>query len=210
MDITVDPKLFRIIFFIPFLLISLAVHEFAHAYFAHKFGDNTAKDAGRLTLNPIKHLDLFGSIILPAISLVSGFAVIGWAKPVPVNRNNFGNPRRDDIIVSIAGPISNFVLANLILIVMVVLPGDSKIIDYLWLPMFFNVLLFYFNLLPIPPLDGSHILTGFLSNQAKQYYYNLAKYSIIILLLLIYSPLWRYFIELVQGTVNLLVLFYSP
>ncbi len=204
MDITINPRLFYIMVFIPFFLISLAVHEFSHAYFAYRFGDNTAKNEGRLTLNPLKHLDLFGSIIIPAISLLSGFAVIGWAKPVPVNHHNFKNPVRDDIIVSTAGPISNLMLAVLFSILLNYLPSESRLINYLYMPFIFNIFLFYFNLLPIPPLDGSHVLNHLLPPHLKPIFISISRYSLIILMLLIYSPLWKYFLSLIEWTSNLL------
>ena len=110
-NIQVSERLISFLLFIPIFLLSLTVHELAHAFTAYKKGDNTAKNAGRLTLNPIKHLDIVGSVIMPFASFASGFLLIGWAKPVPVNRNNFKNPLKDDAIVSFAGPLSNFVLA---------------------------------------------------------------------------------------------------
>ena len=95
--------------------ISIAVHEFAHALLANRLGDNTAKNQGRLTLNPFKHADLIGTVIMPLASFASGFALIGWAKPVPIDRRNFKNPFKDDAVVSFAGPLSNFVLAVILL-----------------------------------------------------------------------------------------------
>lgn len=205
MDITINPRLYYIAVFIPFFLISLGIHEFSHAYFAHKLGDNTAKNDGRLTLNPLKHLDLFGSIIIPAISLFSGFAVIGWAKPVPVNPNNFKNKVRDDIIVSVAGPLSNLIFAIILSVVLNGLPTESGISNYLYMPFFFNIFLFYFNLLPIPPLDGSHVMNNLLPYNYKQYYLSVSRYSLIILMLFIYSPLWKYFLVVVEATARVLL-----
>ena len=120
MDIQVSEKLILFVSFLPIFLISLAVHEFSHAYIAHKYGDNTAKDHGRLTLNPFKHLDLIGSVAMPLLSFFSGFMLIGWAKPVPVNRNNLRNPLLDDAKVSVAGPISNFILAILCFLLIII------------------------------------------------------------------------------------------
>jgi Zn-dependent protease len=206
MDITVNPRLFYIAAFIPFFLLSLGIHEFAHAFSAYKLGDDTAKQHGRLTLNPIKHLDLFGSIIIPAISLISGYAVIGWAKPVPVNPNNFKNPRRDDIIVSAMGPISNLIFAFVIFVFAKNFGGlKSDLFNYLYMPFFFNVFLFYFNLLPIPPLDGSHVLNNLLPAELSHYYRSAAKWSLVILMIFIYSPLWKYFISIVDVTARMIL-----
>ena len=158
-----------------------------------------------MTLNPFKHLDLFGSIIIPAISLFSGFAVIGWAKPVPVNPNNFRDPVRDDIMVSFAGPISNLAFALLLSVALNTVPPGSGLSNYLYMPFFFNLFLFYFNLLPIPPLDGSHVLNNLLPERYKHFYFSIARYSLIILMLFIYSPLWKYFLAVVEFTARVLV-----
>ena len=152
MDINVNEKLIKLILLLPVFLISLAVHEFAHAWFANRFGDTTAKDKGRLTLNPIKHLDLFGSVIIPLMTFFSGGFIIGWAKPVPVNMRNFRNPFRDDAIVSIAGPMSNILLSILFMVVFILLReiniAGNLIMDIIWLAVVFNVFLCLFNLLP--------------------------------------------------------------
>lgn len=204
MDITVNPKLFRLLIFVPFFLLSLGIHEFAHAYTANKFGDDTAKNMGRLTLNPLKHLDLFGSIIIPLISMLSGFAIIGWAKPVPVNPNKFRNPQSNDIVVSIMGPISNLLFAVVLLFAMVIVPPSLK--EYLLLPVYFNVFLFYFNLIPLPPLDGSHIVNGLFPNSLyTRYFAQIARWSLLILMLFIYSPLWKYFMWLVNATLGAMI-----
>ena len=110
-EITIDEKFVRFLIFLPLFFLSLSIHEFAHAFFANKYGDDTAKNMGRLTLNPIKHIDLIGSVVMPVLAFTSGFALIGWAKPVPVNPNKFSRPYKDDLIVSAAGPVSNFILS---------------------------------------------------------------------------------------------------
>ena len=104
-DIQLSNRLISFLIFLPVFFLSIAVHEFSHALMANKFGDDTAKKLGRLTLNPIKHIDLIGSVIMPLASFASGFALIGWAKPIPVNRNNFRNSLKDDLVVSFAGPL---------------------------------------------------------------------------------------------------------
>ena len=110
-DIQVSERLIHFIYFLPIFLVSLAIHEFAHAFSAYRFGDSTAKNVGRMTMNPFKHLDLIGSIIMPLVSFATGSFLIGWAKPVPVNNNNFKNKRRDDAIVSFAGSLANLLFA---------------------------------------------------------------------------------------------------
>ena len=197
MDIEVNENLIKLILFLPVFLISLAAHEFAHAWFANRFGDSTAKDKGRLTLNPIKHLDLFGSVIIPLMTFMSGGFIIGWAKPVPVNMRNFRNPFRDDAIVSVAGPLSNILLSILFLVVFIIarelgLAGNI-IMDTIWLAVVFNVFLAMFNLLPIPPLDGSHLVFDLFPNKYTAKYLNLGLYGTLILVLFIFSPLWDLF-----------------
>lgn len=208
-DIQVSERLISFLLFIPIFLISLAVHEFAHAYFANQKGDSTAKDLGRMTLNPIKHLDLVGSIIMPIASFASGFILIGWAKPVPVNRNNFKNPHKDDVLVSFAGPASNILLALLFAIsfsffIQADSGQSSMVSSILWYGVIFNVFLFAFNLLPIPPLDGSHILYNLFPNKLTLKLLNLGIYGSILLLVFIYSPLWKYFFDVVKFIINIL------
>ena len=115
-NIQVSEKLISFLTFLPIFFISITFHEFAHALSAKLLGDTTAKQQGRLTLNPLKHIDLIGTIIMPIASFASGLALIGWAKPVPVNRKNFSSPFRDDALVSIAGPLSNLILAFIFLL----------------------------------------------------------------------------------------------
>jgi Zn-dependent protease len=182
--------------------LSLSIHEFAHALLAYKFGDNTAKNLGRLTLNPVKHADIVGSIIMPLASFASGFALIGWAKPVPVNRSNFKNHLRDDAVVSFAGPFSNFLLALLFFVLFWAaiswgLSTDKLFVNFLWYGVFLNIFLFAFNLLPFPPLDGSHILFDIFPNKFTAALLNIGFYGSIILLVFIYSPLWKYFMRAV-------------
>jgi len=177
------------------------VHEFSHALLASKLGDNTAKDLGRLTLNPFKHADIVGTLIMPIASFASGLVLIGWAKPVPINRANFKNHLRDDAIVSFAGPFSNFILSILFLAALAIslnFISDRYVINLLWYGVFFNLFLFAFNLLPFPPLDGSHILFDIFPNKFTAAILNLGLYGSIILLLFIYSPLWNYFMKVIN------------
>lgn len=144
--------------FIIVVLISLTVHEFAHAYSAYKLGDNTAKFLNRLNLDPRNHIDLFGAFMF----LIVG---IGWGKPVPVNPNNFSDPKRDNAIVSFAGPMTNFILAFLgFWIYNLSFVDNVYLIFFLENLIMLNIILGVFNLIPVPPLDGGHILVGVLPN----------------------------------------------
>ncbi len=207
-DIEISQKLISFLTFLPIFFISLAVHEFAHAFTASKLGDDTAKKQGRLTLNPFKHADLVGTIIMPLASFASGFALIGWAKPVPVDRRNLKNEFRDDAIVSFAGPFSNFLLAVVFYICFLIMINSTSGTQSFWLQVvwygvFFNVFLFAFNLIPLPPLDGSHILYDLIPNRFTAALLNLGFYGSIILLVFIYSPLWGYFMKAVTLILNL-------
>lgn len=208
MDITVSDKLISFLTFLPMFFLSITIHEFAHALIAHKLGDNTAKNIGRLTLNPFKHADLVGTFIMPLASFASGFALIGWAKPVPIDRRNFKNHLRDDALVSFAGPFSNFLLAVIFFIIFVIsynmnFPLHHYIVNIFWYGVFFNIFLFAFNILPIPPLDGSHILFDVFPNKFTAKILSLGLYGTIILLVFIYSPLWGYFMDAVNFILNI-------
>ena len=189
-------------------LVSIAVHEFAHALVASRLGDDTAKNQGRLTLNPLKHADLIGTIIMPLASFASGFALIGWAKPVPVDRSNFKNQLKDDAMVSFAGPLSNFALAVLFFVCFLFIINSSYgseryLVNIFWYGVFFNIFLFAFNLIPIPPLDGSHILFDLFPNRFTASIMKLGLYGSLILLFLIYSPLWGFFMKFINFILSL-------
>ncbi|MEO8399783.1 MAG: site-2 protease family protein, partial [Ignavibacteriaceae bacterium] len=194
----------------PMFFISITIHEFAHAYIASKLGDNTAKKLGRLTLNPFKHADLIGTVIMPIASFTSGIALIGWAKPVPIDRSNFKNHLRDDAVVSFAGPLSNFILSLIFFLAYIVtlnlsFSGQQYVENIFWYGVFFNIFLFLFNLLPFPPLDGSHILYDIFPNNFTAKILNLGFYGTIILLLFIYSPLWGFFTDLINFVLGLFI-----
>ncbi|MBW7996893.1 MAG: site-2 protease family protein [Candidatus Glassbacteria bacterium] len=188
---------------IPVLLFSVVVHECAHGLAAERAGDPTARLLGRITLNPMSHIDPVGSILVPILLLASNSTIFfAWAKPVPVNPRNFNEPRRDDIIVSIAGPISNILLAVtftvLLAIVVKVVPLDSsfwrspyfEVFHYgIWI----NLILAFFNLIPIPPLDGSHILENLLPYEAARKYAAIRPYGFMILLAALYFNLLTVF-----------------
>lgn len=181
------------------LVIAVVLHELAHGWVAYKMGDPTAKRAGRLTLNPIKHIDVFGSIILPAIMYVIGGAMFGFAKPVPYNPHYFKDIRKGEFLVGLAGPFSNFLQALIAAmcawLIVWNLPavGESfsllpwsTILYILYTFVRINLVLMFFNLLPIPPLDGSSIIAPFLSDRALEKYYRIQQYSMAILLLLFF------------------------
>ena len=177
---------------------AIICHEVAHGFAAYKLGDPTAKQAGRLTLNPLAHIDWFGTVALPAMLALMGGPVFGYAKPVPYNPSYFKDPRKGDLIVGLAGPAANLVLALLAagfmhLLMPVALGGlltnTAFSIFYLWfLPSFvlINLYLMFFNLLPIPPLDGSSIFAFFLPMKALPTYYKIQQYSFPIFLVLLF------------------------
>ena len=208
------------------LIFALSFHECAHAWAASQLGDQTARMLGRVTLNPIKHIDPLGSVILPLLSAFYGFPLIGWAKPTPVTARNLHNYKRDDMLITMAGPVSNLLVAVvslvLLLVVQAVLPGGQPsvllaigvvrhipdlpaaggslfpVVLILYSSVIINLLLFVFNLLPIPPLDGSRILGHYLPYRAAQAYERMGGFVNLILLYalmrtgvlsMLYSPL---------------------
>jgi len=175
------------LFSIIVLLYSVIIHEISHGWAALKLGDDTAERMGRLTLNPLPHLDLFGSILLPLMLLLSHTGIIfGWAKPVPYNPLKLRNPARDSALLALAGPASNFVLALIFGLLIRGLDHFSlglSLIPFLSLIVQVNLVLSIFNLLPIPPLDGSHIFFYFWPSPKLEIF--LSQYSFVILLIFI-------------------------
>ena len=197
----------RAIIAAPAILFALTVHEFFHAWTAHRFGDNTARDMGRLTLNPLAHLDFFGTLML----FVSQFR-FGWAKPVPVNPMNFRNARVADMWVAAAGPLSNMGLAIIFGLIFRVLAQSQMEIPeavaiFLILSVSINVSLAFFNLIPLFPLDGSHILRNLLPPQYDATLDRLNAFAPIILMAFIFlgafsfvlGPFIRFFVQLFSG-----------
>lgn len=174
------------------LLFSIIVHEVMHGLVALKFGDHTAKNAGRLTLNPLPHIDPIGSILVPLSLFIFGSPIMfGWAKPVPVNPFNFTNIRKGELYVASAGILANFGLAILAVLIFH-LSGFFHFYLLQALAIItikLNLVLAFFNLIPIPPLDGSKIVASFLSTKATIAYLKLEKYGLFILLLILISPI---------------------
>lgn len=182
-----------IIIILVILLFSVVLHELSHGVVADRLGDHTARYMGRLTLNPIPHLDLFGSVLLPLFLFLVGSPIIfGAAKPVPVNFYNLKNPKRDMALVSLAGPATNFILA-----IAFALPIRFGLIDssaglgfdILLQAVLLNLVLGIFNLLPIPPLDGSKILGSFLSDELMYKLLAMERYGFLLIILFLYLGL---------------------
>src|SRR5713101_1928180 len=191
--------LFQLIVF----LFAISVHESAHAWMANRCGDPTARMLGRISLNPIRHIDPVGTILLPAVALFTGLKVIGWAKPTPVDPRNFQNPVLDDILTAVAGPVSNFVVATGAALVLgavaLIAPGGRPIVRgvisgfaltnsflvsvslLLCELMVINIVVGVLNLIPVPPLDGSHVVRHFLSENIRRVYDMVGIFGLIAL-----------------------------
>jgi len=168
------------------LFFSIIVHEVSHGYVALRSGDPTAKYSGRLTLNPLRHIDPFGTVVLPILLILmrSPF-LIGWAKPVPINPYYLRNPKKDMAKIGAAGPLSNLGLA-IIFAIIYRITGMGVISFFLLYAVFINLLLFLFNLVPVPPLDGSRIVAGFLTHDAYEKYMRIEPYGFIIVFALLF------------------------
>lgn len=185
--------------FFPIFLFSLSFHEFSHAWTANRLGDPTARLLGRLTLNPLHHIDLIGTVLFPLMMfLMPGLTLFGWAKPVPVNPHHLRGGRVGNLKVSLAGPLSNLLLAGLFAALFRFVLGWQgettlylMLIQMLEIGVFLNLSLAIFNLIPIPPLDGSGILVGLLPDQYLEGYYRFSQYGFILLFIAFYIGLLR-------------------
>jgi Zn-dependent protease len=213
----------RILFQLIAFLFAISVHESAHAWTANRCGDPTARMLGRITLNPIKHIDLFGTVVVPLLAWLAHFPVIGWAKPTPVDPRNFKNPILDDILTAAAGPISNFIVAAVATLLLVaigltsssgriiveevlhgIVGGNSPLVPASLLLFAFleiNVLLAVFNLIPVPPLDGSHVLRHFLSDDVRRVYDTVGVFGLMALVF--FAP--QFLMALIQPVLNVYI-----
>ena len=216
MDFDFSQKISRLaVAFVP-MLLGIICHEVAHGWAAWKLGDPTAKNAGRLTLNPLSHMDPTGSLLFVLTALVSPF-ILGWAKPVPVQPRYFRNPRKGMMLISLAGPLTNFILAFLFMVAYSLLlnallkgsvtPGKSVefLLKSFSAGVYINIVLAWFNLIPLPPLDGSHILGGLLPPHMAYRYYTLARYGMLVILVLVASGLfWKVLGPFVDTTADIM------
>jgi Zn-dependent protease len=185
-------------------LFAISVHESAHAWTANRCGDPTARMLGRITLNPIRHIDPIGTVVLPLVAAFTGLTVLGWAKPTPVDPRNLRNPVLDDILVSVAGPVSNFIVAAATLAVLIVISvtspfgravvyavvsGERGLSGSVLIPavlllfelMLVNIVLAVFNLIPVPPLDGSHVIRHFMPDPVLRIYDSIGIFGLLAL-----------------------------
>jgi Zn-dependent protease len=193
------------------LVVLLTFHEFAHAWVAHKCGDDTARLQGRMSINPVVHIDPIGTVVFPLLMIFlpafgSGAGtithfMIGWAKPVPVNPMNLNHPVRDDCLIALAGPAMNLVLAVvLVLFARIAFTFQSDVAVGVFLQMaMLSLVLCFFNLIPVPPLDGSHVMRNFIG-MSWETYWNLCRYSFIFVIVVINIPGVRHALAYVVGT----------
>ncbi len=210
-----------IVFYV-ILIFVITIHEWAHAWTAHKCGDDTARLMGRMTWNPLPHMSLIGTVIIPLVMILGPVfglglpGIIGWGKPVPVNPRNYRNYVRDDVLVSIAGPISNIVITIVALLIIQTLSltntelGNIAIQHILYPMAYLSFILAFFNMMPIPPLDGSHILRPLLGTKGREIFDKLSMYSMIILIIFINTPLFDGLIQIISMLFDLLVRIFAP
>ncbi len=192
------------------ILFAITVHEAAHGYVAKYFGDLTADRMGRISLNPLKHIDPFGTILLPALTVMLGGILFGWAKPVPVNFANLHNPKKDMLWVAAAGPAANFVMAIFWALIIKLSVNVPETIAYPLALMgnagvSINVVLMVLNLLPLPPLDGGRIAVSLLPHDLAQPFAQIERYGFIILIVLLFTGVLGKILMPVIGLVNSLI-----
>jgi len=200
------------VFVIP-VIFAVTVHEVAHGWVASQFGDQTAKSMGRLTLNPVKHIDPIGTIVVPAIMYFTSGFIFGWAKPVPINWRNLGHPRRDMAIVAIAGPAANLMMLLFWAMSAKIISLSGNDPNHLTQLLFYmcsigimiNIVLMILNLFPILPLDGGRVLTAMLPRNLAISFSRMEPYGLIILVVLLLSGiLWKILLPLIGGTQSLI------
>lgn len=203
----------QIVFQVIVLLFAISFHESAHAWMASRRGDPTARMLGRITLNPIKHVDPVGTVLLPIICIATGLPVFGWAKPTPVDPRNFKQPVLDDVLTSLAGPVSNFllvVISAIVLAILVRLPqstrtGAEPLAVFFYVSLEINVLLGLFNLLPVPPLDGSHVFRHLLPERMQRIYDTIGMIGLVVVFLFagrILAPAMNFVITLILAVIG--------
>ena len=188
------------------VLASLTVHEWAHAWTADRLGDPTARMLGRVSFNPMVHIDLLGTVVLPLLAMFSNLPILGWAKPVPVNISRLGHPKRDFMIVAAAGPASNLVMAAIAAVALRALTPEGAFTlsgggQILLMAVRINVLLAVFNMLPIPPLDGGNVLAGLLPDSMGGLIHGLRQFGFIILYALMFSGILGRFVFPIAYTI---------
>ncbi len=193
----------QLLLFIPPFILSLCIHEYAHAWVANRLGDSTARYLGRLTLDPLAHMSVFGTLLFPILSIAAGSSIFfGWANPVPVDSRNFKNPRKGMALVAAAGPASNVVIAVFCAVLLSVLMKNgsalplssgvySSAVEMLSITITLNLFLAFFNLLPLPPLDGSRIVQGFVSPGLADKIDGYAVHAQMLLLMLVLTGVFR-------------------
>lgn len=200
---SMEDILLRIFVQAPGFLLAIVIHEAAHAYVAYRNGDDTAKRYGRLTLNPMAHIDIVGTVVFPLVCALIGGVIFGWAKPVPINTGNFKKIRKSIFWVSFAGPGANLILALVSAFLLSLWIVSSTPDFYLFSPIkdilhhmvIINIILAVFNLIPFPPLDGSKMVSSFLSYEAVLKYESLGRYSFLFFIALMYTGALRYVIN---------------
>lgn len=201
------------LFVIIILIMSVVIHEVSHGYAALALGDPTAKYEGRLTLNPLRHLDPVGSFLIPLVGYYLGGFIIGWAKPVPYNPYNLKNAKWGEAVVAIAGPVSNFLLAVIFGLLIKFSPGSSLVnqsfFNLAGSVVLINITLAIFNLMPIPPLDGSKILSAILPYKWSSWFQSLERYGFIILIIFVFF-FWQFMTPLVGKIFTLLTGYLLP